>query len=508
MYSEFDHAVQEIRPDLARTATPMWQYPAVEGSYVPTVYAHMTESYSHYLSEGYDWPWYPAHSADMLRRPGLPLMGVFDGGQRTDGESYLKDSLQVLGRGVQGVGIEHARPFVEARGSSALRVMNRLAAMYGAIFAEAKPDNEAAVLYSYAQDITEKRDQMGTPHWERVLALYGAGLMAGLPMSVLYEEDVQAGALLEHGKPKVPLLFLVGQTAALPAAVDDAVRAFSAAGGHVVIDADSRAIPGAIRFPSTLLGPADAARKSLNGDALFPAVQPAYAAIAASLKAQFGAARRFPVDTSDPWIEKSRFSAGAIRYVLISSETSPYPWDPGTVWGLGAVFNRTYQPKRVNLTLPTAPVTYDVFERRLVRPTVHGASDTISADLTTFPGRLYALAPRTLEAPTLSAQFDLQSLRYSVNVGLPARVPLRISILDAQGVVMMTIFRGTDLQGKFGGIIPRPTASEPLQLEVSELLGGTSSSLTIPAETSQRTTPRAPRRRHRARATNSRPDLR
>src|SRR5207245_129849 len=134
----------------------------------------------------------------MLRRPGLPLMAVFDNGYSTGaGEFYLKDALQVLGRGVQGFGVEHTRPLKDASAANALRVMNALGEAYGPIFAQAEPDNEATVLYSYTQDVTEARDLLGTPHWERVQALYGAGLMAGLPMTVSYEEDVAAGSLLE-----------------------------------------------------------------------------------------------------------------------------------------------------------------------------------------------------------------------------------------------------------------------------------------------------------------------
>jgi len=52
-------------------------------------------------------------------------MGVFDNAQRVfDGEGYLKDALQVLGRGVQGIGLEHTRPFESARATNALRVVN------------------------------------------------------------------------------------------------------------------------------------------------------------------------------------------------------------------------------------------------------------------------------------------------------------------------------------------------------------------------------------------------
>ena len=480
MYGELDRAVEEVRGDLSRTATPMWQYPAVEGSYAPTIYANMTESYSHYLSEAYGWPWYPAHSVDMLRRPGLPLMGVFDDAYSMgDGESYLKDALQVLGRGAQGVGVEHERPIKEARGANALRVMNTLAEMYGPVFAEAEPDNDAAVLYSYSQDVTEKRDWLGTPHWQRVLALHGAALMAGLPTSIVYEEDIAAGALLDHGKPKTKFLFLVGQTAELPEPVKTAVNAFRAAGGELVIDADSRELTGATRFPHTLLGVARAGRSGHDSDALFPDTQPEYETLAATLRTQFGTDRRYPVDSNDPWVSKNRFNAGAIHYVLVTSETSPFPWPPPSVWSLGARFNKSYLPKLVTLTVPASGVTYDAFERKIVNATSSGKSRLVNVDLKTFPGKLYALAPRALRAPQLSARVTRDELTYTVNVGMPARVPLRITLSDGGGAAS-TLYRGTNLRGELEHTVGRPVGPGPWKLQVSELLGGATSTLVVP----------------------------
>ncbi|HEY1534672.1 MAG TPA: hypothetical protein VGF76_11650, partial [Polyangiaceae bacterium] len=170
----------------------------------------------------------------------------------------------------------------------------------------------------------------------------------------------------------------------------------------------------------------------------------------------------------------------AIRYVLIASETSPYPWDAASVWALGARFNKSYWPKRVALTVPQTPVIYDVFDRNVVHAMPSGTGSTIRADLTTFPGRLYALAPRVLDAPKLSARLSQDSVTYSVNVGIPARVPLRIVLSDGRGSIS-TLFRGTDLRGEFEHVVARPAGPGPWQLQVSELLGGKSSTLNIPA---------------------------
>jgi len=246
--------------------TPMWQYPAVEGSYPPTIYKGMNESYSHYMSEGYSQPWYQVHSAESLKRPGLPMMACFDNGFGLEGgDRYEKDAMIVAARGMQGAGIEHFSPLGtsnknDPKGASAYLTTNTLLKMYGSIFAEVPPANEGAVLYSYHTDITQSRNAQGTPQWERVNGLYTAGLMAGVPMNIVCEEDLANGWLLLNGKPRVPMLFLPGlgidarkpkkgetlPSADLPQNAKDAIVKFQQAGGRFSW------IPMARTFPAQL----------------------------------------------------------------------------------------------------------------------------------------------------------------------------------------------------------------------------------------------------------------
>ena len=178
MYDIFRKAVLRVDPAAHLTAAPMWQTPAVEGSYAPSFDGRLSESYTHYLSEGYHLPFDSAHSVEYLRRPALPMMGVCGGLYALEprrGELYLHDMMQVAGRGVQGVGMVNNSPIDEGLDSDAFRAANTLARNYGPIFAEAPPLNEGAVLYSRTQDFTERRRSMGTPHWERVLTLFAPG---------------------------------------------------------------------------------------------------------------------------------------------------------------------------------------------------------------------------------------------------------------------------------------------------------------------------------------------
>ncbi len=487
MYQQFNAAVRLADPQARITATPMWQFPAMEGSYAPLVYDGMSESYTHFLSEGYDVPWYPAHSVEFLRRPNLPVMGVFDY-HKGLGAGYAKNFMQVLARGVQGAGVEHAEVHAIPLESETYRLTNDLARWYGPIFAEAPPVNEAAVLYSYTQDVSETRHFLGTPHWERVYCMVGAGLMAGVPMSIVYEEDVAAGGLLENGRPKVGMLFLAGQTKPLPDGVRRALGDFEKAGGTIYRDADSSKAAGGTELA---IHPGNAVKsitQGQNSDAWYMSMFPELEALAKELRQAVGDRRRFPLDTDDPWVSKNLFDGGQIRYVMLASETSPISLDPGTYWTLGGLFyDRNVFPKTVKLSMPKASgVVYDVFEQAVIEPVVEGAKSVLPVDLSLYPGRLYAVVPERLGPPKFKARVEGTKLVYRVQVedakgqALKARVPLRIRLIQGESTVLEQA-RGTDANGVWAATIALPIGSEPCRLEVTELLGGAGASLTIAA---------------------------
>ena len=510
MYGTLSAAVRQAVPRARTTTTPMWQFPAVEGSYAPTLYKSMDESYSHFLSEVMATPFYALHSVEFLRRPDKPLMGVFDNGYEGEGgEVYMKNAMLVLGRGVQGVGVEHTAPLGtpalrdnDPFGADVYRVTNLLAAMYGPVFAECPLADEAAVLYSYEQDITEKRNLMGTPQWEGVYAMTAAGAMAGLPTRIVYEEDLAADVLLDgDGKVKIPMLFLIGLKADLPEATRAGIARFVAAGGQVYIDTDCKDYPDATRlnFQAYTDEFREGFKNSYCVDAWYPELMPPLETLAKQLRDAVGDKRRMKVDTSDLYVAKSFFDGGAVRYVMLASETSPFPWDAPTHWSLGGGYNKRFLSKSVTLSLPTEPmwtdkgVVYDVFEHKVVAPGP-GAAPTRSlnqiklpVDLRNYPGRLYALAPAELGTPELSVTKApaSASLSYTARVldksGNPmaARVPFCIRLLDSQGKALLCFYRGSDAQGLLSGELVLPVNDKKFQLEVCELLGGSATRLEV-----------------------------
>ncbi|OPZ31653.1 MAG: hypothetical protein BWZ02_00067 [Lentisphaerae bacterium ADurb.BinA184] len=494
MYGNFNAAAREALPGVRLTTTPMWQFPAVEGSYAPVIYEGMDESYTHFLSEGYNYTWYPAHSVELLRRPGLPVMGVFDNhyGYR-DGAGYLQDLMQVLGRGVQGAGTQHKGAFADPAGATAYAVGNELARLYGPVFAEAAPDNEAAVLYSYTQDITEKRNQVGTPHFERVFELTSAGLMAGVPMSIVYEEDVSAGWLLPDGAPRVPMLFLVGQTQPLPDPVWRRIEEYAAAGGRVFGDAACAERAGVTKLAIETHRLRQLYHDGYAADTMYPLCGPVLEQLATELRAAVAACRRWPVDSDSPWVAVNRFAGGDVRYILLSTdEGAPPPWEAGDFWALGSLYRFSVLPQRARLSLPRVRgVVYDLFERRQVQLRRDGERSVLDADMTLFPGRLFAVAPFALEAPRLEAmsrpdgcEFTV-SLRGSWGRELRGRVPILIRLFGRAGAsddavtMAAEISRLTDAQGQFRGTLAVPAGGQSWRLQVTEMLGGRQSEVTV-----------------------------
>ena len=492
MYNSFNSAVRRVKPDIKSTHAPMWQYPAQQGSYPPSIYKDMSESYSHYLSEGYHVPWYSPHSAEILRRPGLPLMGVVDNQYSSrDGEVYAKNAMQVLARGVQGVGVQHTASFGTGLGTVNYRLTNEIARLYGPVFAECTPLNDGAILYSFTQDVSERVHTFGTPHWQRVYEVYGAMQMAGIPMSITFEEDIAAGWLLQGAKPRVPLLVLLGQEKALPQAVSQQISRFMQAGGKVVIDADSADYPGALKLTMHTHQLADAWKGGVDADTWHPLMQPILEGMARDLKTALGQFRTFPVDSSDPWVAPNGFDGGAVRYLMLVSETTPFPFDAGGTWSVGAMYAKgknLHRPKKVTVTLPAGQdIMYDLFNQQRIRPAVAGQHRSISVDMSAYPAQLYALVPAPLGAPALRYNVQGDMLNYQVQIvdeqgkALAARVPLRLRLRQGAEVAQ-EIIRGTDNQGIYSGEMALPLQTGAWSVEVTELLSGLQSSAAVTGE--------------------------
>jgi hypothetical protein len=326
--------------------------------------------------------------------------------------------------------------------------------------------------------VTEKRNSIGTPHFERVFELLTAGLMAGLPLQTICEEDVRMGWLLPEGQPRVPMLFLVGQTQPLPEPVQRHLRRYRAAGGRIFTDADSGEQPGAERLELHTHALRSLYHEGYAADTIYPLFAPVQERLAGELRAAVGALRRHQVDSDNPWVAPNLFDGGAILYVMLSTdEGAPLPFAPGAFWELGELYRFSMRPQRATVTCgERRAVVYDVFERRLVQPAPGPVR--LEADLGLFPAALFALAPEPVGAPRLETGRDAdERLHYRVSArtaagrSLAARVPLRLRLLRG-GVPLLELFRGTGASGLFEDSLTLPATSDALAFEVTELLGG------------------------------------
>jgi len=492
MYTAFNSVVSSINPKLGMTTTPMWQFPAVEGSYIPAFFdGVMTETYSHFLGEGYTVPFLPAHSAEMMKRPGLPLMALAENGYGTTGaDLYQKTTFQLLTRGPQGIGVSHTEAFQDPLGANSFTTMNKIAKELGPIFATAKRDDAGFVLYSYTQDVKQTRRASGTPHWEAVYGTFSAGLMAGVPLGIIYEEDVVNGVLIENNKPKVPMLFLSGIAIDLPQNVRQQIERYKQIGGKIYVDSESKGYPGATLIDMNLsfdmhLGYASDTAMQLFADELEPRAKKMREAAFANVP--------YKILSSNLWNVSTSFVGGSARYIIFAYESTRFPWESGVAWGTGAMYAKqknTWFPTANSALIPTPTrdsIVYDLLaqkEATLQASEVTGMSK-LDIDLTVLPGRIYAVLPSAIGAPKIAVNQQgavanlAVAIQTSNNTAMAALVPLRVRVFDGEQI-SEEIFRTSTEQGRFAFTFNVP-ANGNFKVEVTELITGKSATAALNA---------------------------
>ena len=354
MYDSYNAAVHEANPASKVTCTPMWQGGLDAGTYAPQNFKKMSESFTHYLTEGVQQPWYVLHSLESFRRPGLPLMGVVDDAHNGAGEIVMNETL-ALSRGVQGVGISFTcaagRPWLEQRrgGADVYRAINRLGKVV-----RADPRRDHAAERSRRALLDDPGRYREEPELGR--PALGIGLRdAGRP-----DDGRRAGQHALRGgcqrrraaggrQACATRCFSSSVRRPLPATGQQAIAGFAAAGGKVFVDADSTDFPAATKLPFSAFIPAE---EGFASDPCFITMPPKFEALAVKLKDAVAQYRRYPLDTDDAWISRGLFDGGAVRYVMLAAETRPFPWYGGLSYSFGLTYTRTVQPRTVASDLP------------------------------------------------------------------------------------------------------------------------------------------------------------
>ncbi|MCM8786082.1 MAG: discoidin domain-containing protein, partial [Candidatus Omnitrophica bacterium] len=362
-------------------------------------------------------------------------------------------------------------------------------------YSKATPLNEGAILYSYTQDVKEKRNCLGTPHWEKVWALYSAGLMCGLPMSIVYEEDILKEILFdEEDNLKFKMIFLIG-IKDLPEEVKKQIDRFIDKGGIVFSDEESLKFEKGVNL--NLENFYDKELKSAMwigyaADSWFPILQPILEKLALKIKQECNKYRSFPVDTDNLWVSKNIFDGGEIKYIHLASEMAPFSWKPEDAWYLQCLYRKGYLPITTTLSFPyikNAKI-YDVYQNSLVTPSIKDKICNIKVDLINYSGKLYAIVPDEVGFPEVKISEKNNNLIMRISVSnkkfgyIKGIIPLEIQIFDRNDTFIEKIYRSTEKNGILTLSFPLYLNESKLNFKITELLTGNSKDIEVDFSTS------------------------
>jgi hypothetical protein len=248
-------SVSRARPDYATTSQTQWAWQAFDAGYYwnvnrpfPIVSRHALYDYK----AGGDFAPSFAFEFGRIRDLGkpnwyLPMWGSGHG-DLYRAEQYLSFMQNLHGLAKPPDLLAHRPSKTPVTG--AVVEVNKTAARLGPIF-ETLPVTrpEVAVLYSMAHNLHERtRDSMdsyrGNSHFQKLLYLYIASKILHTPLDPVVEEDILDGTLARHHK-----VVLLAGVDHLDPKVTTALEAFAAAGGHVLVSAESKVrLQGATTF--------------------------------------------------------------------------------------------------------------------------------------------------------------------------------------------------------------------------------------------------------------------
>ncbi len=486
MYAKLNGAIAAANPALGRTTMQWWHQPlyiadpddVATGQTLITA-QHMEEQYYHPLSV--------ANMADLWRRPDKDIWVYGNNSWQEDGTGAMSytDLMAALFRGVQGAGRNQAPQTADMSSEFGTRVLTpafRLWHRYGGISAVAHPADQVAVWRSMFQESLEypgrRSEEM---HMTNMAAAYTACLYSHYTAGIVTDDLVRVGGL---GRYKA---VIISFEAPLPDALLQPLLAFQKAGGLVLANTPAHgywAPPGALA-----LGPAFREAHILgnnNRDSLrHLGIQDDGLKGAAVLQGVLAGKLAPQVDCDNPAVWTSLHTAGAARYVWAVNDTilPQRPLDLHHYTG----YENTRLPVKAVLRVPAGKyVVYDVLAGKRVTPGKAGDRLTLTADMTVFPGALFALLPEEIAGVRVAAgehkpAVGAWTLAVRVEVlgagGKPikAAVPVELTVHDAAGTVRYAVTR-TAVDGVCAMELPVAANDAPgaWQVTARELFAGRS----------------------------------
>ena len=328
-------------------------------------------------------------------------------------------------------------------------------------------------LVCFAQEV-EDGSRPGRSYSGPLNDIWLSAMALHTPASYVTEEDLFSGAADEH-----QVLITAGLTYARPETVN-ALEAFIADGGAVILDADSTVeIEGAHQLTFAFKDWFSRARRSHKlyqnysdrrrfdeyvmphlpelREALAPYVQPV-------------------AECDNPMFMVTEQGADAGRYIWAVNMAQEDRMDQtGERWHM--------VDASANFTLPDGDyAAYDVFEQKKVK------TRSMKLDLAKGDAALFALLPRSIEQIDLAAsQWRRKpALQLSVETrggegeAIDAVIPLQVRIIQPDGAVFRELSRATR-HGRFSEAFPVGSVTMPGEwtLEVTELLSGLSANTKV-----------------------------
>jgi outer membrane protein assembly factor BamB len=307
-------------------------------------------------------------------------------------------------------------------------------------------------------------------NWEAYMSL----LYAHYPVGFLYLEDLQPETLQQY-----KAVFVVGQMVELEAEWRNALRAAQAAGVTVYADdtcrkeivADFRPLDMGFNHIETLRG--------FNVDSAYWEFPERLIENSRVLTERLAKIVPPVAGVTNPEVLMSERIGGTGRYLFVVNNThSALPQAQLSRVNMGI---STSMPVRVPVKLAAqAKAVYDVFAMKQVQPDGNG---TVMADLRTMGARLYAVLPQAIDGVALQGPSRIDAgaalayrltIRGPAGAPIPANLPVRIRLTDANGTVIEARDTGTDAKGSASGQITVPVniTGEKLTLEATELISG------------------------------------
>jgi hypothetical protein len=326
--------------------------------------------------------------------------------------------------------------------SEDLAALTDLAARFGDVFSTLDRVDDIAVVSSFRQEV------LGGQPFRALYAAHYLTQKAGYQANIITDAYVAKHADMLARRFRA--LFFFRMTKPLSPGMKAALETYRKAGGKIIIDAATTVeFPEAIKLPFAVPhshGPSNT-NDHLEFEAFFlPLVQQFRAAVGPAITPVFAfTSHRKTLHHEINW-NAFRARSGDLEYWIVANDGKPKMED-----GVGAQMQYEGDVADVRSTLPG--VLYDALRRAPVTTTPAAGGVGFTCDGMHYPGTIYLVAPRPVQALSVSAsptvaQGQAAVLRAAaldaVGTAFTGVLPVEFTVTDPTGVERYHLFRTTN----------------------------------------------------------------